>query len=203
MRKMAMLVGILMLSSSCVFAMPDRVGKVDAGFQVGGLLPDGNAQDAAVYYGGSMSYGVYDWLGVGIEGGYADTTTDFNIGGSNREGHINRVPFFVDLIFRYTKPEYEYAPYAVLGLGGLFADTSGTGTFTNGGLKLDVENSFAMKFGVGVDWFLNDKWMANLEASYVWVDEEAKVTRLSNGTLVDSSDMSYWQVGGGFKYLFE
>ena len=204
MRKMAMAVGMLMLSSTCVFAMPDRVGKTDMGFQIGGLLPASGSIDDAAHFGGSLSYGVNDWFAMGIEGGYSDSRTSFNIGDSVRQAHITRVPFFFDLIARYTKlSDYNYVPYGVLGLGAVFGDTRAQGAFASSGLELNVSDAFAIKIGAGVDWFMTDQWILNLEASYVWVNEDAKVTRLSDGAEVDSADSSYWMIGGGAKYLFE
>ncbi len=193
-----------MISSSCVFAMPDRVGKTDAGFMIGGLLTNTDKLGSAAYYGGTAAYGVNDWFAVGVEGGYADSTTNFTIGRTTHEGKISRIPLFLDLIFRYTKmQDYNYVPYGVLGLGAVFTDIHGTGTFQTANLKLNADNSFAIKMGGGVDWFMNDKWALNFEASYVWVDSDATVLSLANGSTVDSTNLDYWTLTGGIKYLFD
>ena len=204
MRKIAMAMGILLMSSTCVFAMPDRTGKTDVGFQVGGLLPSNGSLNDGVYYGGSVAYGVTDWFALGVETGYEDSQTHFVVGSTTHNAKISRIPLFVDLIFKYTKTaDYNYIPYGVIGLGGLFTDIHGIGTLTSANLKLDVDNSIAVKFGLGVDWLINDHWMLNFEASYVWVDADAKVINLSGGSTVDSANMDYWMIGGGAKYLFD
>ena len=204
MRKMAMVMGMLLMSSTCVFAIPDRAGKVDVGFNIGGLLPDSGSLDDGVYYGGSVAYGVNDWFAVGIEGGYGDAGTSFVIGRATHNAKISRIPLFMDLIFRCNKfTDSNFIPYGVVGLGALFTDAHGFGTLTSANLKLDVDNSFAAKFGLGVDWFVNDRWVLNVEASYVWAAADANIKDLSGGGTVDSANMDYWMIGAGAKYLFD
>ena len=203
MRKIAMILGVLLVSSTCAFAMPDRTEKTDIGFHIGGLLPDSTRMDSGVYYGGSASYGVNDWFAVGVESGFEDARTNFQIGTTEHQAHISHIPLFLDLIFRYTKTEYDYVPYGVLGLGMLFTDIHGTGTLRDANLKLNVDNSFAIKLGAGVDWFVNDKWILNFEASYVWADANAQIKDLSTGNTFDSINMDYWAIEGGLKYLFD
>ena len=196
--------GILFMSSTCVFAMSDRAGKVDVGFEIGGLLADSGSLDDGAYFGGSVAYGVNDWFALGVEGGYEDAGTNFVIGSTTHDAKISRIPLFVDLIFRCNRfTDSNFIPYGVVGLGALFTDVHGFGTLTSANLKLDVDNSFAAKFGLGVDWFINDRWILNFEASYVWASGDANVKNLSNGETVDSANMDYWMIGGGAKYLFD
>ena len=207
MRKMALAAGLLLLSSASAFAlaeMPDRTGKLDAGFHVGGLLPDSSNLNSAVYYGGTVAYGVTDYFAVGMEGGYGDSRTSFNVNGVSHNAHITRIPLFLDLIYRYTKKqENGYVPYGVLGLGALFSDIHGTGTLLSANQKLDMDNSFACKLGLGVDWYISNQWMLNLDLGYILVDGEAKVKNLANNNTLDSADMNYWMITGGAKYLFD
>ncbi len=198
-----MILGMLLVSSSCIFAMPDRTGKTDVGFHIGGLLPDSNHMDSNAYYEGSVAYGVKDWFAIGAEIGYEDAGTSFRIGATDHNAKISRIPLFVDLIFRYTKNDFNYVPYGVVGLGMLYTDIHGTGTLNSANLKLDVDNSFAAKFGLGVDWFINDHWILNFEASYIWAAADAKIKNLSSGNTVDSASMDYWTIGAGAKYLFD
>ena len=199
MRKIAMVVGMLMISSSCVFAMPDRVGKVDAGFNVGGLLSSEKELDSSVYLGGSVSYGFTDWFALGVEGGWGDSDANFVNGGS---GKVTRVPLFMDMIFRYTKSEYNYVPYGLIGIGALFTSQHGTGTLNSLNLRMDAPDTFAMKFGLGVDWFVNDKWVVNAEAAYIWASDDVELLN-SRGISIDSADLDYWTITGGVKYLFD
>ena len=203
MRKAVMILGVLLISSTCVFAMPDRVGKTDAGFHIGGLAPNSNHLDSGAYYEGSVAYGLKDWFALGVETGYEDAGTHFMIGATDHNAKISRIPIFADLIFRHPMADLNTVPYAVLGLGMLYTSIHGTGTLTSANLKLDVSNSLAMKFGLGADWFINDHWSLNFEASYVWTPADARIINLSNGSTVDSANMDYWMIGAGAKYLFD
>ena len=202
-RKVLMILGVLLISSTYVFAMPDRVRKTDVGFQIGGLVPGDNHLDSGAYYEGSVAYGLSDWFALGLETSYEDSGTHFIIGITDHNAKLSRVPLFADLIFRHPMDDLNTVPYAVLGLGMLFTDVHGAGTLTAANLKLQANDSFAMKFGLGADWFINEHWMFNVEGSYVWASADAKIINLSDGTTVDSANMDYWMVGAGLKYLFD
>ena len=203
MRKMAMIVGMLLVSTTCVFAMPERTQKTDMGFQIGGLSPSAAHIDTGVYYGLNAAYGINDWFAVGVEGGYEDTKTRFTIGTNEHNPGLSYIPLFADLIVRHSMVEYGAVPYGVLGLGMLFMNDHGTGTLNDSHLKLETDNSFAIKLGAGVDWFINEKWALNFEASYVWAAADAKIVDLTTSDTVDSASLNYWTILGGLKYLFD
>ncbi len=204
MRTAAMIVGALLVSSTFALAMPDRTEKTDIGFQIGGLIPDSNQMNSEMYIGGSASYGITDWFALGIETGYGDARNKFAVGPTQYNTHLSHIPLFFDMIFRYTKmTDYNVVPYGVFGLGGVFFDVHGQGTLNDANLKLDVSNSFAIKLGAGADWFFNENWALNFEASYVWVDDDAKIRDLGTGNAVDTAGLDYWTVEGAIKYVFD
>lgn len=179
------------LIAGAVYAAPDRVGAVDVGFNASaGFMEDA---DTAAYFGGNMSYGINNWSAIGFSAGYQSFGSDFNI------GDLNAYPLMVDFYFRSHENERAYVPYAVLGLGAVVWDFDEEGL--TAGSSVDIDTSFGVKLGGGVDWFINEKWAINFEASYTFADAETKVTN-SAGSVTGTSDADFWNVGGGIKYIF-
>ena len=203
MRTIVVVLAVFFISSTSAFAMSDRVGKMDAGFQIGGLLATDDNVDAGAYYGATFSYGIYPWFAIGVEGGCEDSKTNFSAGSTTYEAGLSRIPLFFDLIFRYGKPENDFVPYSVLGLGGVFTSVHGAGTLNTDNKKLEADSSFAAKFGLGLDWKVSDHWMLNVEGSYVWAAEDAEIKDRTSFALVDSANLDYWTITGGAKYLFD
>ena len=204
MQKFFLMILMILVSAMSVSAAEDRTGKTDLNFQIGGLLSTNSHSDNGAYYGGRVTYNFKDWFAVGLEGGYSDTTTRFTIDPTEYRSHISYIPLFFDLMFKYTQnQDYNYVPYGVLGLGMLFTDVHGTGTLNDSNFKMDINNSFAIKLGAGIDWFVNSNWALNFEASYVWAAADANLVNLTSGTAVDSASMDYWTLLGGLKYLFD
>jgi opacity protein-like surface antigen len=74
-------------------------------------------------------------------------------------------------------------PYALAGIGGAF------GHVDIPGLGSDEENAFVVKFGGGLDFYLNDQWGLAFEAVY----------NLGTG---DFDDLDYTSIGWGAFYRF-
>ncbi len=194
---------MLLVSSACAFATPDRTGKTDLGLQVGGLLPIARSLDNGPYYQARVSYSIKDWVAVGVEAGYENAPARFVTGATEVHTHINHVPVFADIILRATQMENtNVVPYGVLGVGELFSTARGIADFTDANLKLNIDNSFAFKLGAGVEWFKDDQWAVTLEGSYVWAASDAKLVNMK-GVEIDSASMNYWTLVGGIKYLFD
>ncbi len=185
---------LFLLAAQCAFAASDRVGKTDIGFNASGAIPtDGNI-DNAVYLGGSISEGVTDWIALGFEGGWAG----FSESDSGIDVDENAFPMFGDIIVRIPN-QNDWKPYGVVGLGAIFWDVKSN--VSNVDVKIDT--GFAAKFGGGVDWFVNENWMVNFEASYVISNSNVSATNTTTGASITvDSDTDYWMVGGGIKYLF-
>jgi outer membrane protein W len=120
---------------------------------------------------------------------------------------ITGVPLFADLIVRGHSEDRSWEPYGVLGLGTVIwsiDDTTASGA-TAGSVQTDIDTDFAVKLGGGVDWFINNNWILNFNAAYVFSSPEATVTATAAGTsatVTDEVDLDYWAIGGGVKYLF-
>ena len=204
MKKTLFLFMIAVLIPLSVYAAPDRVGQWDAGVNISGnLLSDDNTSDA-FYLGGNVSYGLKDWLGLGISIGWSDSTFDVTSpsgSSSGKGGRVTSVPIFADFIFR--APTYSYkdvVPYGVMGIGGIFDSVHGSGTSSNYGYTIKANDGFAFKLGAGIDWFANNNWVYNLETGYVFTDASVDVKN-PNGSLRSTVDLDYYYIGGGVKWL--
>ena len=185
---------LLIVMATTAYAAPDRVGKVDVGFNVSGAIPRDGDVDSAAYVGGSLAYGVQEWLALGVEAGWAG----FGESDAGISVDENAFPVLGDIIFRIPM-QSDIKPYAIVGLGAIFwsVDTN----LSN--ISADIDTAFAAKFGGGVDWFVNDNWAVNFEVSYVLSSTDATVKNNTTGASITASgDTDYWMVGGGIKYLF-
>ena len=190
---------VLLLVASFAYAAPDRTGKFDAGFNVSGIIPTEDGADNSVYVGGNLAYGLNEWLAVGFEAGFSEIETES--ADNVALGDLNALPVMGDVIFRLPT-ESPVQPYGVVGLGVIFFDFDESRTLQSLGLKVDVDDAFAVKTGIGIDWFVNDSWALNLEGSYVFSEADAELLVLGTSLATDSIDTDYWMIGGGVKYLF-
>ena len=195
-----MLSFILMFSYVSAFAAVDRTHRVDGGVNFSAAMPsDGNVDDA-FYVGGNASYGVNEWLGIGISGGWTDPgfETSNGIEGPN----VTMIPVFGDVILRAPTGENSWQPYGILGFGAIFANVHGTGILNDSNLHADNNSGFAFKLGGGLDWFTNDNWAFFGELSYVFTTANVEILRNTSNAEVDSIDLDTLYAGGGIKYLF-
>jgi len=185
------------------FAAPDRTGKSDFGVNVSAAVPRDSSQDNAVYVGGTYAYGINEWLAIGVEAGRMEFGNKLDLGGGTvvDAGDLQGIPVLGDVILRVPMPDSPFQPYGVVGLGAIFWDFDESALFSANNIDIEVDTSFAIKTGIGFDWFLNDNWILNAEASYVFADADLKaITPV--GTATDTTDVDYWMIGGGVKYLF-
>ncbi len=160
---------------------PDRVGRYDWGVGIAGLTAD--EADTAAFISTAVSYGVTPYVGVGVEGGWAESD------GSDSNDTIGVVPILVDLIIRIPTVHETIVPYGILGLGG-------AGVYVQRDNRDDVDDtSFAWKLGAGADWFINSNWLFNFEFAYWGVSADLPGTSITD-------DYDFWTVGVGLKYLF-
>ncbi len=189
------------------FASPDRTGKIDMGVNVSSAFSTDSEVNTAAYVGGNIAYGVNKYFAVGFEGGWQrheiDDVTDSGI--TIFGPKLSGVPLFGDLIFRMPIENQNIVPYGLVGLGTVLwsiDDTSATGGVL---VNTKVSDAFAVKLGGGFDWFLNDNWIINFDASYVFDRARETQTASLGGLSVSASQnakLDYWNVGGGIKYLF-
>ena len=159
---------------------PDRVGRWDWGINIAAGFND--RSDDTAFYSTSIAYGVTPWIALGAEAGWQEASL------SNTED-LGLVPVLADIIIRVPTVNATVVPYMVVGLGVMGAYVTDTN-------NNDSDNtSFGWKLGGGVDWFLNERWILNLELAYY--GSSADLPRSSAG---DST--SFWTLGGGLKYVF-
>ena len=162
----------------------NRAGRTDVGFNVAGVFSDENDLDDSVFLTGSVAHGLNEWLALGFEVGWAERNLS--------DDDLTAIPLLVDLIVRVPN-ESAVVPYGVGGVGAIVWDVEDDDLDD----LEDIDASFAAKLGGGIDWFLNERWIVNVEAAYVFTDEDIEITSGSR-----SVELDYWTVGGGLKYLF-
>ncbi len=203
MKKIIFLLAVISLVPMNVYASADRVGQWDAGVNIAGNLISDDQGDGAVYLGGNFSYGVKEWMALGMSVGWSDSRFEVtNSAGSNgKGGRVALIPVFGDVIFRVPNLDNrQLVPYGVIGLGGIFANEHGNGNASALGLSTDTEDGIALKLGAGVDWFANNNWIYYLETGYVFTDASIEVKN-PDGSDNDSISLDYYYIGGGIKWL--
>ncbi len=194
MRKLWLALLALIVCASAAYAAPDRTGKFDMGVNVSGAIPDDDSVDGTAYVGGSLAYGVTNWLALGAEAGWAQ----FDESDAGITLEETAVPIMGDIILRVPM-ESQFQPYAIVGLGAIVWNVD----HNVPNLDVEVDTAFAAKFGGGFDWFINDNWILNFEGSYVTSDADLTARNTVTGASVTvSGETDYWMVGGGLKYLF-
>jgi opacity protein-like surface antigen len=185
MKRMIVLMLGFLLVAGLAQAAPDRVGSIEYGVGLAGAFHDDNIDDA-FHVQLNAAYGVFPWLGLGLEGGFHEADLEE----STQSGYVGVGNLMFDVLLRWHRVDRPFVPYAVIGLGGA-------------GAYLDQENqddtddsSFAAKLGGGIDWFLDDHLILNFEVAYTFVDAE-----MAN-TITTVNDADYATVGGGVKYAF-
>lgn len=177
---------MLLAGTSAFAAAPDRVGRWDIGLLGGGAFND--SADDAGYIQGAIAYGVTPYIALGAEVGWQEAN------GAADES-VGVVPILADLIIRMPDWHDQLVPYVTIGLGALSAyttDEDGSGSLNNGD---DVnDTSFGFKLGGGLDWFLTENWIANVEVAFFGGDPDLPATTIS--------DTDFWTFGGGLKYAF-
>jgi outer membrane protein W len=196
---------LVFLMPAVAFAAPDREGKWDMGFNLSGAMPDDDELEGAVYAGGQVSYGITPWIALGgeIGGTSFDQDDDSQSLGFTDLGELTAVPVMVNTIFRANLENQAFVPYGVVGLGVIFWNFDESDQLDAAAVEANVDASFGAKLGGGVDWFVNDNWIANFEGSYYFNDADVKLEL--NGVrvgAVDDVDTSFWLIGGGAKYVF-
>ncbi|HXV18713.1 MAG TPA: outer membrane beta-barrel protein [Candidatus Omnitrophota bacterium] len=210
-KRLSVLVLGLAMISSVVYAAPNRTGRWDAGVSVAGAIPTDSDLDAGVQVGGTIAYGVSEWFAIGFSGGWqSHDSDDASESGITIEGpEVTAVPLFGELIFRVPTGDSPINPYGVVGLGTVLWDADDVSSTALGvpfTAETDIDTEFAVKVGGGFDWFINENWIINFEAAYVFSSPSATVTVSSPGlgSFSESADLDldYWTVGGGIKVLF-
>ena len=208
MKKVLGILFLVLLVPAVAFAAPSRVGRTDIGLDISGAISTDSDLNTTVAVSGNSSYGVNEWLAIGVSFGWQNFgEDDVTTGGVTIPGpDITAYPLFADFIFRMpATADKACQPYAVLGLGAIFWDVQDV-TASNGvNIESDIDTSLGVKIGGGADYFLNDNWILNVNANYVFSDADISATASAGGvsvSAVETLDLDYWTVGAGIKYLF-
>lgn len=170
------------------YADYSRAGRTDIGLNVSGTVADDSELDDGLFIGGNMSHGFNEWFALGAEVAWHDTSTESD--------DLSAIPVLVDAIFRMAPlSDLPLVPYGVLGAGVIIFDYDRDDVSLSN-LDDDIDASFTVKAGGGVDWFLNEHWIVNFEAAYYFTEEDVELTNTTRG------DLDFWTVGGGVKYVF-
>ena len=200
------LFALLLISVSVADAAPDRTGHWNVGVNVAGGIPTDDGISAGVQVTGRADYGLNRWLALGFSGGWqgfeldSASGTGITVNGADLTGF----PLFADFIFRVPVGDMPYEPYVIAGLGTVIWDVSDTSAFSStssADISTEVESSLAFKLGGGLDYFVNNNWILNFEAAYVFNDSDVTFTS-SGSSATTSVELDYWTVGGGVKHHF-
>ena len=173
-----------------------------------GAIPTEDGLSTGVSVLGDVSYGINQWLAVGFSGGWAAFgMDDATVSGITIPGpDVNGFPLFGEIILRAPIANQSYVPYAVAGFGTVIWNVDDTTTSNGIHVQTDVSTAFAFKLGGGVDWFINDHWIFNINGAYVFSRPDTTVTvsagSLSASAVSQNDKYDYWTVGGGLKFLF-
>lgn len=178
----------------------DLAGRFSVGVVGGGVFPKDSEIDSTFYVGGNLAYGVNEYIALGGEVGYSSWDVE-EVGVDY--GEIRAVPLLADLYLRYPVEmgENKLVPYVVGGLGVVFYDYKESSFLKQYGVTVDVDPSFALKLGGGLEYFFTKNIALGVEGSYGW--SEADVSVSGAGAVASTSmDTNSWMVTGGIKYYF-
>ncbi len=178
----------------------DLAGRFSVGLVGGGVFPKDSEIDDSFYVGGNLAYGVNEYIAVGGEVGYSSWDTEE---GGVDYGEVRAVPLLADLYLRYPVEvgENKLVPYIVGGLGVVFYDYKESSFLKQYGVSVDVDPSFALKFGGGLEYFFTKNIALGVEGSYSWSEADVSVTGVG-AVPSTNADTNAWLVTGGIKYYF-
>lgn len=118
--------------------------------------------------------------------------------GSNDLGETFILPPTVVLQYHF-QPDEKISPYVGVGVNYsvFYGEEDGTG-FDD----LEVEGGFGIALQAGVDYWINDNWGLNLDAKYIDLDIDAKVTSGSTRLRTNDVELNPWIIGAGVSYRF-
>lgn len=178
----------------------DLAGRFSVGVVGGGVYPKDSETDSSFYAGGQSTYGINEYIAVGGEVGYSSWGVEE---GGIDYGEVRAVPLLADLYLRYPIEvgKNKLVPYVVGGLGVVFYDYKESSFLKQYGVTVNIDPSFALKLGGGIEYFLTKNIALGAEGSYIW--SEADVSVSGAGAVASSStDTNALIVAAGVKYYF-
>lgn len=193
--------GLLMLCLSFAAAVASAAPSDkmnDIGLNVSGNFYSSSGQGDGVNLTARYLRTINDNVALGVESGYYfDSKIDK---ATAKDGNLHGVPLLFDAVYKW-QSDSQAVPYVLAGLGPIFWGADTDSTISSAGGKTDVGTAFGVKLGGGLDWWFNEDWALNLEASYTFSSEDVTVKNAA-GTQIGSTGTDFWAVGGGIKYRF-
>lgn len=192
MKRSGLLFLALLLMGGAAHAEPlagefDRTGRLDLGIEGGGAFVDAESIDDNGWIQANASWGVNDWLAIGVSSGWTETDNDFG-------GQTGIAEVMGDIIVRWQHHPWNQnlVPYGVLGLGSMWSYAEVDG-------QDDADDStFAWKLGGGLDWWINNNWILNFEVAYHDATDDLPVNHLRT----QDDSIGFTTVTGGLKFVF-
>ncbi len=196
-------------------------GSVGVGARLYGIFPKsdklrGNRLDFEDGIGGEINV-TYRFLKyLALEGGIGYTEFDIRNKTLGVDwARIDVLPISVTLQFRWisSKPEELrwIVPYASLGGGYYFLEIEEESELTRYwlsrgvGIDLEIDDTFFLHVGGGIEIFLTDHIAVNLDAKYAWAQadiDETRITGTTSQTLGGTINLNSAFIGAGFKFFF-
>lgn len=175
----------------------DITKRWGVGFNLSGSVPSSNSADPGMSPVVNFNYGIIDHIALQVELGY----TEMNYEALGIDfGDVQGVPLVFSVQWRYPFlfSSTPATAYAVTGFGTIFWEFDNTGD--SRAAVTEVEDAFVFKLGGGVDFFVTDNWVANVEGSYYFSDTTVSLVD-AGGSKVEA-ETDFWRIGGGAKYFF-
>lgn len=188
-------------SGICWTAAAEEIEQITGRFAVGANfsegLPDENELDPGFYPGFNLTYGIMDYVAFQLDTGYVEFDQDAN---GIDYGDLAAIPLMCSLQWRYPflVGSSNAAIYALGGVGVVFFDFD---ELARVGREIEADDSFAYRFGVGLEFFKNRNGSFYFESTYTITSTTLELQTVTSPT-VESTDTDFWLVGGGVKLYF-
>jgi len=160
--------------------------------------------DECVMYELNLTYFIIKYFSFELGVDYAETDVDLSaLGLSGDAGEMEQIQVFLSGRTHFA-PDLKISPYFSYGIGYSFNDFNQNDaniTLVYGpGAKIDVDDSFTYHLGAGIEFFISENTVVNLDFKYIWNEVEAGVN--VPGFSDEDLDMDPYVFGLGIKYYF-
>lgn len=161
--------------------------------------------DASAMFGIYLTFALHRYHSIELSTDYVETDAKLSaLGLSGDAGKLKSIP--VLLSFRaHLTDDPKFRPYFAFGGGYFFneiASNTNTAEFIYGtGAKFDVDNSFALHVGAGIEVFVSENIALNLDCKYIWTKINASVNKA--GFSDEDFKINPFIAGIGLKYYFK
>jgi len=180
----------------------DLTDRWNIGVNTSVFMPKEGVFSNGVQVQGLVSYDIFKFLALGVEGGWTGAIgvetdgVDF--------GTLNAWSVLGDVILKAPVEvgDFLLVPYMVNGFGGVFPSFDESDTLSSFNMSVDYEPAFIYKLGGGFDFYITELSALGFEVSYQWADIKGKAelngSEIASGT--DKYDALY--LGGRVKVKF-